>query len=177
MKYLITFIVIVIIIFVTINTKNKSKPKPSKITTPLTSLKWRQWDGKSPYSAKEIVKNATNLYYNKTGIYYNVTEIFLNQKRIINGTNRYRVKYIAVQCILDKKNESQKSGKKINKSPKNKKPQCFETLEIETPLQALLRDDTQQNQLVLNVTNLFTDDSYKEIYKKDQRKKKLRKIN
>uniref|UniRef100_A0A0K0G4D4 Cystatin domain-containing protein n=1 Tax=Strongyloides venezuelensis TaxID=75913 RepID=A0A0K0G4D4_STRVS len=175
MKYLITFIVISIITFVTINAKRK--PKPSKKTTPPPSPpKWKNWNGTQPYSAKEIVKNATKLYYNKTGIYYNVTEIFLNQTRIINGTKRYRVKYIAVQCILDKEKESQKSGRK-KKSPKKKKPQCSETVLMETPLQAVLRDDTQQNQLVLNVTNLFTEDSYEEIYKKTSKKKKRLKKN
>uniref|UniRef100_A0A0K0FZH8 Cystatin domain-containing protein n=1 Tax=Strongyloides venezuelensis TaxID=75913 RepID=A0A0K0FZH8_STRVS len=114
MKYLITFIVIAIITFVTINAKKK--PNTPKRTTPTTpSLPpWKPWNGTKPFSAKEIVKNATELYYNETGLLFKLLEITLNQTRIINGTNRYRVQYVAADVL----SRIRRNLKKVEKNKK-----------------------------------------------------------
>uniref|UniRef100_A0A0K0G4D6 Cystatin domain-containing protein n=1 Tax=Strongyloides venezuelensis TaxID=75913 RepID=A0A0K0G4D6_STRVS len=176
MKYLITFIVIAIITFVTLNAK-KSPNTPKKTTTTTPSPPpWGKWDGKTNFSAKEIVKNATELYYNETSVLFKLLKITLNQTRIINGTNRYRVKYLAARCVIKDAKKSRKSKQSYKSSSKYKKPKCFGTVKKNTPFQAIFRDNTLQHQLGLYVTNLENKKTYKKVYKQPlKRVKKVQK--
>uniref|UniRef100_A0A0K0G4E1 Cystatin domain-containing protein n=1 Tax=Strongyloides venezuelensis TaxID=75913 RepID=A0A0K0G4E1_STRVS len=172
MKYLITFIVIAIITFVTINAKKKPNSQKKTTTTTPSPPKWKNWNGTQPFSAKEIVKNATELYFEKTGEYYNLTRIILNQTRTVLGTDRYRVKYTAAKCISSKSKKN--SGKNV-KSKKNKKPKCVGTVKMDTQFQAILKDNTPENKLVLNVTNLRDGGSFIKKYTKPSKKIKMSK--
>uniref|UniRef100_A0A0K0FRH3 Salivary lipocalin n=1 Tax=Strongyloides venezuelensis TaxID=75913 RepID=A0A0K0FRH3_STRVS len=173
MKYLITSIVIAIItdaIFI-----EEDTTMPQEITTTRIPS-WGDWDGTGSYSAQDIVKNATELYYNNTCIYYNMTSITLNQTRIVNGTHRYRVKYNATKCILNNGKESEKLETSNGNCDKEKIPECTETEENETRFQAVFRNNTYQHQLGLYVTNMETNTTYKGVYKQPLKKvKKLKK--
>uniref|UniRef100_A0A0K0FZK2 Cystatin domain-containing protein n=1 Tax=Strongyloides venezuelensis TaxID=75913 RepID=A0A0K0FZK2_STRVS len=156
MKYLIISIVFAIVIFVTIN--GKKCPTPSKLTTTKPkSPNWQKWE-RPLYFAEEIVKNAMDLYYSKTKIYFKLVYIIEEKTRFINRLYKYRVKFYATRCTLNK--QKYKKGKKYQITI----ARCVRTY---TPFQTILIINKRERKLRLEVTNLENPKkTLKKIYKR-----------
>uniref|UniRef100_A0A0N5BQM7 Cystatin domain-containing protein n=1 Tax=Strongyloides papillosus TaxID=174720 RepID=A0A0N5BQM7_STREA len=158
MKYLITFIISAIAIFVTIRAKFVGVargPAPS----PFRQDDWHPWEGKKPFNAEIIAKEATKLYY-KCGyksFKFKFEHVDATAKRKIDRSWRYRVKYSAKRCKASEVTKPCKKDKKGKKSKKCKKEKEIKLTECKSrcdKFQAIFKDDIKRGNLRLNVTRL-----------------------
>uniref|UniRef100_A0A0N5C2X0 Cystatin domain-containing protein n=1 Tax=Strongyloides papillosus TaxID=174720 RepID=A0A0N5C2X0_STREA len=114
MKYLITSIILAIVIFAAINGNQSSSPK---------SPKWKKWRGNKTFP-EEIARNATYLYNNETGENYKLVKVNSTFTRVINDTDRYKVKFCATNCTKKKQPKENTKDKIKKKSYSNYETNC-----------------------------------------------------
>uniref|UniRef100_A0A0K0FZK0 Peptidase M12A domain-containing protein n=1 Tax=Strongyloides venezuelensis TaxID=75913 RepID=A0A0K0FZK0_STRVS len=156
------------VIFVTINARKRPCRTTPRRTTTRDPREWVNWGGKYPLNAQFIAKEATKLFYECGYHNFKFIEVYQKQKRLIEKSWRYRVRYLAKKCnksiVIKTCIKKGKNKKGCHKENQIKLVDCYNAAIL---FQAVFKDDVHNNRLRLNVTNLENSNSCALVIKYD----------